>query len=256
MLAAQGTTVNAGVPYINLPSTNQLAWWSANRGVWSDTGLTTPAQNGGTVAGWSDQGPSGYHVTQSTAGDRPLYATAVAALNGRPAVQFVSSDFLIKTGLSGAIVGNLNTYTIYVVFQTTDTVSAAYMYSEGNNSTATQFAAVRHNLQAVEGFHRSDASVSANPTGGTTAANGKAHILTLRRIASNSWAVRQDGVQVGTAATAPGTTTINQVALGCLARNTNGQFFTGYIGQIALYSADNFATIEPVLAGFYGIQLP
>ena len=228
-----------------------LAWWDAERDVYSDTSLTTAITDGGSVAGWRDQGSSGYHVTQSTAGDRPVYRRSVAAFGGKPAVEF-ALDYLIRTGLSGAVIGNLNTYTVFVVFATS-AAATAYMYSEGNTGSATQFAAVRHNIAAVEGFHRSDASVSANPTGGTTANNGAVHLLTLRRIASNSWAVRQDGTQVGTASNAPGTTTINQLAIGALARNTIGLQFTGHIAQVLLFNTDNFSTIEPIIKSYYGI---
>ena len=245
-----------GSATLALPSTALLAWWNAYRDVYADTGLTTPAADGGAVAGWKDQGSSALHVTQNTAGDRPIYRKSVAALNNKPAVEFVSNDFLIRTGLSGAIIGNLNVYSIYVVFVSSDSIAAAYFYSEGNSGSATQFAAARHNLNAYEAFHRDDASVSANPTGGTTAANGAKHLLTIRRIASNSWSVRADGVQVATAANAPTTTTINQVALGVLARNTNSLFYIGHLAQVACYSADNFATIEPLLAAHYGIALP
>jgi hypothetical protein len=68
--------------------------------------------------------------------------------------------------------------------------------------------------------------------------------------------LRLDGVEVGTDTDNVGATSINQVAIGCFARVTNSQFYVGHVAQIAAYSADNFAAIEPLLASFYGITLP
>lgn len=245
------------VPLAAIAATNPLAWWDASRDLYTDTALTTPAADGNSVAGWKDQAASAYHVTQSTAGNRPVYRASVAALNNKPAVQFTaaSSHYLIRTALAAAIAGGLNTYSIYVVYATSSS-HLGYHYSEGKSDAAAQFAASRVNLGAGEGFHRDDASVSANPTGGTTAGNGAKHIQTIRRIASNSWAVRQDGTQLGTASNTPTTTTINQVLIGALGRSTISLFFDGYISQVIVSNSDNFATIEPILAAYYGITLP
>lgn len=240
-----------------IAATSPLAWWDANRDLYKDVTLATATADGEAVAGWKDQSGTGYHATQSTAGNRPVYQANVPALNNKPAVKFTaaSSHYLIRTGLSGSIIGNLNTYTIYVVHAALSS-HVGYYYAEGKSDAPTQFAAIRQNLGAAEGFHRDDASTSANPAGGTTAANGAVHIQTVRRIASNSWSVRQDGVQVGTSAVAPTTTTINQIAIGALVRTTVNLFFDGYIAQVIATNADNFATVEPILAAFYGIRLP
>lgn len=241
-----------------IAATSPLGWWDANRDLYTDTSLTTRVVNSGdTVAGWKDQGSGVNNVLQSTAGNRPVYRTSVAALNDKPAVQFTaaSSHYLIKTALAGSIIANLNIHTIYVVYVAAS-VHTGYMYAEGRAGSAVPFASSRINNNAAEGNYRDDASVPANPTGGTTAANGARHLQTVRRIAAGSWAVRQDGAQVGTASTTPTTTTIDQVAIGALARNTIALFFDGYIAQVIVSNTDNFATVEPILAKFYNINLP
>lgn len=244
----------AGAAVLSLPSTNRLAWWNANRDVYSDTGLTALATDGGTVGGWKDQNDTN-HVTQGTAGDRPVYRAGVAALNNKPAIEFVSSDFLIKTGMAAGLVANLNVYSIYVVFATTSG-SLITPYSEGNSGAATPFVTTNVNAAQVTYSHRDGVGTIASGGGGAAANNGAKHLITVRRIASNSWAMRLDGVEVNTSSNAPGSTSINQVAIGTFARVTNTQFFVGHIAQVALYNADNYTVIEPLLAREYGINLP
>lgn len=231
---------------------NLLAWWDAERDVYSDTGLTTAVADGGTVAGWRDQGASGYHVTQSTAGDRPVYRRSVAAFGGKPAVEFVSSDLLTRTGLSGAIVGNAIPHTAYIIYATSS-ASLVTMYSEGNSGAATPFVGVNISPPTATFSYRDGVGVIASGGGGSNAANGSVHLVTVRRSAATSWALRFDGSQVVTDTDNVGTISINQVALGCFARTTNSQFFVGHIAQVLLYGADNFATIEPILKSYYGI---
>lgn len=251
LLAA--TALGGGAGVLILPPAAQLAWWDANRGVYEDTGLTDLCEDGDGVAGWADQ-VGVNHVTQSTAGDRPIYRASVAALNGRAAIEFVSSDYLSRT-IAAGLVANLNAYTIYAVIAQT-TVGIGYLYSEGNSGAAAPIVGARVNGILSEGAHRDDASTLANPSGGATTNNGAKHLITLRRISSNSWSVRLDGAQVGTAANAPTTTTVDRLSIGVRVANTVASFVTGHIAQVALYSSDNFATVEPLLAAYYGITLP
>lgn len=239
-----------------IAATSPLAWWDANRDLYTDTGLTTPVVNDGdAVAGWKDQSGNGYHVLQSTAGDRPLYRASVSSINNKPAVEFVSSDYLIKTALGAPILGNLSTYTIFVVFRTT-TAAQHYTFTEGNSASGNSYLGPRLTTAAAEFIHVSDAPATATASGGTTANNGNRHIHTVRRISAASWAVRLDGTQVATDTTNISTTTTNQVAIGARARSTIATFFTGHIAQVILSNSNNFATVEPILAAYYGINLP
>jgi hypothetical protein len=232
--------------------TGLLAWWDAERSVWSDTGLTTRANNGDAVAGWSDQGSSGYHVTQSVSGDRPIYRQSVPAFGGKPGVQFVSSDVLTRESLSSAVVANLTTYSIYVIFATTAAVLAT-MYSEGRTASSVPFVSVNHSSAVVAFDCRDDASVRALGSGGSLANNGAVKLVTLRRAAATDWSLRLNGTQVATDADNVATTTINRLAIGAFARNTITQFFTGHIAQVLLYNTDNYLTVEPILRSYYNV---
>lgn len=241
---------------LSLPNTNLLAWWDANRDIYSDTGLTTPAANGAGVGGWKDQGGGAYHVLQATAGDRPIYRTSVAALNNKPAVEFVSNDYLRAT-IAAAIAGNLNVYNIFCVFTSTNSASTGYLYCEGRSTSLTPRVSTRITNGLGQSSHVDDAATDAAPSKAGTYGDGVKHLLTCRRTASNNFIVRVDGVASAANTNAPGATTIDRVAIGARTRNNaQDSFVAGHIAQIAVYGADNFATIEPLLAAEYGITLP
>lgn len=245
--------------YINaLLAQSPLALWDAGSGVYSDAG-TTPAADGALVQQWNDQSGNGYHMSQATSGDRPVFRASVATLNTRPGVEFVSSDYLIRT-VTGSILANLNAFTNYVVFRTTSSASGTF-YNESDNTFTTRFFVNRINLTftgAPRCAHSDNATVilDLNPGTALDGNDGAAHLITWRRIASNSWALRLDGVQIATATTATGATTINRIAIGALVRTTLSQFFVGHIATVANYGADNYQDIEPIIAAHYGITLP
>jgi hypothetical protein len=51
-----------------------FAWYKADAGLYSNAG-TTPVTNGGAVQQWNDQSGGGRHLTQATAGKRPIWTT-------------------------------------------------------------------------------------------------------------------------------------------------------------------------------------
>lgn len=67
--------------------TGLFAWYDASR----ITGLTDTAQ----VSQWNDLSPNGRHLTQGTAGNRPLYRTNIQ--NGKPVVRFDGVDDYLST---------------------------------------------------------------------------------------------------------------------------------------------------------------
>jgi len=56
--------------------TNLFLWLRGGRDVYVDNG-TTPAVNNDTIYLWKDQSGNGYHATQTSAGNRPLYKTNI-----------------------------------------------------------------------------------------------------------------------------------------------------------------------------------
>lgn len=79
-------------------------WLKADSGVYSDAGVTL-ATDGGTIAQWNDQSGNGVHLTQGTAGNKPLYRASGFHTNSLPSVDFDGTDdFLFNTlDYSGAI---------------------------------------------------------------------------------------------------------------------------------------------------------
>lgn len=72
-------------------------WLVADRGLFQDSGYTTPAAaDGDPLGGWQDQSGNGRHATQATAAKRPVLKLAIQ--NGRPVVRFDSSDDTLGLG--------------------------------------------------------------------------------------------------------------------------------------------------------------
>jgi hypothetical protein len=114
---------------VALPSSlSDLAIWNRyNTGHFQDSGLTTPATGTDPVGGWSDQSGNSNHMTQGTAGDRPVLASN--------AVDFVSSDFLTA---ASALTLKPATFFCLINF---DTLSGAKRLLGGGGSTLS----VHHN---------------------------------------------------------------------------------------------------------------
>lgn len=101
-------------------------WLSADVGVYQDAARTTPAvATNDPVGGWADQSGQGHHVSQATAGNRPLLQ--LAQQNGRPSLLFDGIDDAIglaalsmaDTGFSLFVVGKLldvGLYPMWVVY--------------------------------------------------------------------------------------------------------------------------------------------
>src|SRR5690606_38091714 len=217
--------------------------WDAGSGVYSDAG-TTPAAPDALVQQWNDLSGNGHHVAQATEADRPVFRASVASLNGRPGVEFVSSDYLVRTVAAG-IIANLTVHNLFAVFSTVSTATTSLtLYSEGNNANNTPMAYMHFNT-SVQGriryFQRDDANASVAPTfSDTDANNGQPHVMIVRRLAADSWSLRYDGVDVVTASTSIGTTTIDRLTIGALGRVGNTEFMIGHIAAIGMYAADNF----------------
>lgn len=251
------TLMSGGSPSLAaIAATSPIAWWDASRSLCTDTGGTTPVIDGASVAYWGDQSGNSYNVTQGTAGNRPVYRASVSSLANRAAVQFTTANsHYLSRSVGAAIAANINAFSVYIVYLTTVS-QAQYMYSEGNTGSANQLLGNRTNFGAYEGILRDDVVTTANPAAGITAANGVKCIQTFRRASASSFGLRVNGTQIATAATTPTTTTINQIGIGALLRTAITQFFEGYIAQVIVSNSDNFATIEPILAAYYGITLP
>lgn len=95
-------------------------WWKGDVGVFSDAG-TTPCVDGNGIYQWNDQSGNARNLTQTVAGNRPVYKTAI--VNGNPIARFTSAS---PSYFNGAAVSNffaVGAKTAFVVYQHTANAS-------------------------------------------------------------------------------------------------------------------------------------
>jgi hypothetical protein len=133
-------------------------------------------------------------------------------------------------------IGNINTYTIFAWFKTTSSAQQeviGWSASGKGSAPLIQFGTFGGKAQYM---HRSDALVSAKLLEtGPIVTDDLWHSLAMVRSAVNAFAFFLDGVQIGSSTNSVGTTTFTGVAIGCLPRTLNEFFFTGMIGDVAVW---------------------
>lgn len=124
---------NAGHPDLRL-------WLDAGdtNTVWQNTGGTLPATNGTGVARWDDKSLGRIIVSQSNAGNRPVYAAAISNLAHRAAVQFTGGaggDALTSTTGNSTGIQNNAPLTLVTVWQNSGFTGQNYQhtYHMGNS---------------------------------------------------------------------------------------------------------------------------
>lgn len=76
-----------------------MLWLSADRGVFQNSALSTPAvSDGDPVGGWADQSGKGNNATQAVAGQRPTLKLNI--VSGLPIVRFDGVDDVLSTSLA------------------------------------------------------------------------------------------------------------------------------------------------------------
>lgn len=110
------------------------SWQRADKDVYQDSGLTTPATaDGDPVGGWVDQSGNGNHLTQSTGASRPLLKLAV--VNGRNALRFDGvDDYFIRN------VQSSDEYTIAVALKFSGTGGLYYVVKNGTGANGHEMA--------------------------------------------------------------------------------------------------------------------
>lgn len=214
----------------------------------SDTGVLNSsdaaASNGQGVKTWQDQSGNGYHLSQSTAGLRPIYTTATT-FNGYPLISFDGTDdYLITT--TGTI--QTSPGTTFMVWRNLNSAVDSSIIISGGSANGQLF------------FENGD--VVANTTvnmlmgAGANVNNqvytyGTTYYTTLIYNGANSFH-RRSGTSVGAANA--GTSTANGISIGAL--RTGGDPFQGFIAEILVYnsalSAANYGAVESYLAAKYG----
>lgn len=86
------------------------AWFKSDAGVYSDAGVT-PAVDGATVQQWNDQSGNGRHLSQATAGARPVYRSKDR--NGLPTIKLDGSANFMQS----AAWAQAQPITMYLVYR-------------------------------------------------------------------------------------------------------------------------------------------
>jgi len=239
------------------PSGNRLAEWWAQSGVYSDTSLTTPAVEAGPVASWADQNGI-LHLSQASASApdrRPIFDVVAPALNNKSAIKFSTDDYLGRV-LTSPLLANMTSYAIYVVYA--NCVVSGEAFSESSTTSDVPFLSFRPAIaNNTQSSHRGDGNVNAAiaPTSASTGTGP--FVVSLLRLAANSFSLRINGVQKGTSSNTPGTTTTNFIAVGALVRTSVALPVIADIAYVGLYNVStNYTSVENVLATYYGITLP
>ncbi len=155
---------------------------------------------------------------------------------------------------SAAAVGGSSTYSISCWFKSSASPgNDMCFYGEGNTGSDSQFV----KLALESGFsyalvfvHRDNVDTISVTRGSTTGLNDGAwhHVMAVR--VSGAWTLYLDGTSNGTGSTTVGTTTINDVRLGCLERTSAINFFNGSIDDVATWQgADKSTSAAGIAAG-------
>lgn len=230
-------------------------------GLWyAGDGENVPAQmnsatDGGSVTTWSDLGSEGNDVSQSTPSARPTYDLSNPAFNNRGCVTFAAanSQYLGCT-LSASVLGSLTTFNVIAVFVGDTPAAEAMFWSEGNSLTNSYNRLGYANpTGGINGRQLGGTGVLM--TGGTGADDGNIHVAVMRRISTNSYELRLDGVQVDTDSGNAGGD-MDRLAIGANLRATAALFLNGSIALAAVFDTDVYAQAEALIAEHYGMTLP
>jgi hypothetical protein len=205
------------------------------------SGWSHPA-DGAAVAQWDDMSGNGRHATQATGTAQPLWRASVAALNNKPAIDFVSADFLKTATWTAVALPNS-----IVVIAHLRTAAANLNFTDGFDSSHRAY---------VGTWSTSAWCLYAGAAVQGSAGNTAAHLLVGLTATSPNAALEVDGVvTTGNA----GSNTNNGLAIGC-SFNSSGGFFAGEIAFVGFYAGDvrahaNWSGFEGWVTSQYGITI-
>lgn len=233
LIVRQGTTTNAG--FLPTDLSGLVAWYDASK----ITGLA----DGAAVATWNDSSGNGFHLTQSTAGFRPLYKTAI--LNSLPAVRFDGIDDYMDTATS-----------TNVLQTSTETIVIVYANRSGVNGTLYSTASIAAGpLQrnATVWFDGATASIALSQN----LNDNFLFTMTLDYV-DDDYTVRLDGAQVGQDLTTNGALPDTELRIGARGDPVS-EFFAGDMLEILVYdrelTAGEVSQVESYAADKYAITL-
>ncbi len=187
-------------------------WWKADSFALSDADPI-----GGTGVEWTDQSGVGNHLTQASSGARPLFKTNI--FGSQPAIRFDGADdeLTIPTAI---------TPTNWTIVGVCKNIAADSMLL-GSSTSSFQVRIMRSAANTVSYYDGANDNVSQ--TLGTTAAS--ARMTSWRRDGSNNLLFREN-----TTDRSPGQTTSVALSVNRVGRTSYGQFFSGDMGEIVIWS--------------------
>ena len=213
----------------------------ANLKVWydpSDTGSIIDA-GAGAVSQLNDLSGNGYHLTQGTAGDRPV--TGAFTINSLNVIKYDgSSDFLRNTSFSLTTTA----MTWFAVFKH-DTGSEA---SPGRVGSITNGTSEDWNESGGAGLGDIDDQGSYPVITNAGAFGTDTHVFCLRRNGT-AWTATMDGASYGSGTGSSSAFSATRIALGCSA-NDGGRNWDGIIAECFMYSVSLSDTDRDALTGY------
>jgi hypothetical protein len=223
-------------------------WVKSDTGVYTDAGVT-PATHGQSVQQWNDQSGNGRHLTQATAGNRPVYQTSANTLNALPSLQFSSGssqffnipDFLAAGAVAAAEIFAVfrksvdppasSTSSGFWRFGSSGTLSAHAPATNGRIYEAFGSTS-RHGREAGLGMDGHDGIEHYDDFSGTTDPDGIA--VYNVHAASNDYAVREG---LGRVMYTSSTNTVGWTTAPTLGRSVNASFHSGWWAELFLFTA-------------------
>ena len=240
-------------------------WLKSESGLFQDSAGTTPATaNDDPVGLWQDQSGAGNHVTQATAGARPLLKTAVQ--NGRNTVRFDGTNDSLAFSAAGlALCQNQGAFSMWVVCMSSSSATDMRVLGWDSNVAGNIRVALVRNLDAGAAGVLSLAGRRLDADA-RFAVNGAAASYTdgvfdieaaLYNFAGNSAALRKNGAELATGATGGAGSTSNTASAAAALGAAQTLVFAGDVGEVLVYqavpSAGNIASIETYLNGRWAV---
>lgn len=219
---------------------------------------------GANVTQWNDLSGNGNHATQVDGSDCPQFSASEAALGNRPAVSFLTADWLAANGVASSLTGQDAPYTIFTVISLDGTGGANQaLWSAGKIASNTQY---DYSYVEMSGTHgrRSRQDDSSTPTGAFSFSGVYANpTISVDWFDGGAGGTKNTTQHIGTTGTEKtqaydvGTITITRFTIGALGRSSNANYLDGDIGeQIVFARALTDAQINLVgnyLAARYGL---
>ena len=210
-------------------------WLDATTGLFDATSGGNPVTtDASSVARWEDQSGNSRHITQTTAGSRPILKTAIQ--NGKNIIRFDGTDDILRR--SGAFVHAQGAATIFVVVsanagandrliiegRTTTTVP---LYMPITSSSATLFAVL---------YRLNDGTIPLNNPSFGVAFNGTGFKLVCALDSGTNFAGFINKVTTNNQNYTRGTSTLDTFAVGGWATTIERDFFPGDVAEVIIYN--------------------